>query len=96
MKTHPPNECEAAVPALVRIFVHEGSRLGQAFEPILSALVEIGDPRAMDGFLHILKTEPKAANFLTIEILRNLRHLRMISETRAGSYEKKTNDKEKS
>ena len=47
-----------AVPVLVEILIREGFSLGYAFEPILSVLVEIGDPRAMDGFLYLLKSKP--------------------------------------
>lgn len=47
-----------AVPGLVEILKREGENLGYALKPVLSILIEIGDPRAMDGFLHLLKSRP--------------------------------------
>lgn len=54
----------AAVPALVKLLCDEDAHtLAAALEPVMLALIEIGDPRAMDGFLHLLKQFPQSFEF---------------------------------
>lgn len=55
---------KAAVDPLIQLLLQENvSSLGAALEPVMSLLIEAGDPRAMEGFLHLLKQTPSSFEF---------------------------------
>ncbi|HNT53302.1 MAG TPA: hypothetical protein PKG95_01235 [Anaerolineaceae bacterium] len=52
------------VPALVKLICREdATRLAAALEPVMSVLIDSGDPRAMDGLLHLLRQYPNSFEF---------------------------------